>query len=62
MGNALGPVLVNIFMVEFERSILPQLGDITYFGGRYVDDTFVLVKKNETASVLNIINNYHMDI
>ena len=41
MGSPLGPVIANIFMVELERTLVPQSEGIIGLWYRYVDDTFV---------------------
>ena len=62
MGNPLGPVIANIFMVELECSLVPTLNDILPVWTRYVDDTFTFVKKGQLDHVLNTINDFHNDI
>ena len=42
MGSPPGPVLSDIFMIELETSLSPQLNDYIQFWKRYVDDTSVL--------------------
>ena len=44
MGSPLGPVLEGIFMVNLERSLVPQLNVYINFWRRYVDDTITFVK------------------
>ena len=44
MGSPLGPVLVGIFMVDLERSLVPLLTAELSFWKRYVDDTITFVK------------------
>ena len=39
MGSPLGPVLVDIFMIKLENSLLPNLTKYISFWKRYVDDT-----------------------
>ena len=41
MGSYLGPVLVNIFMVELEWNIIPALSSDISLWTRYVDDFFL---------------------
>ena len=41
MGSHLGPVLVNIFMVELEWNIIPALSSDISLWTRYVDDFFL---------------------
>ena len=46
MGSALGPVLANIILSEFEKLIVSDLikSGVIRFYRRYVDDTLVLIK------------------
>ena len=44
MGSLLGPVLVNMFMVELERTIIPSLSDKIKLWKRYVDETIDFLK------------------
>ena len=62
MGNPLGPVIANIFMVELECSLVPTLSDILPEWIRYVDDTFTYVRKGHLDTVLNALNAFHQDI
>jgi len=62
MGNPLGPVIANIFMVELETILIPTLTDKIPEWVRYVDDTFTFVKIGELHSVLRILNSFHTDI
>ena len=62
MGNPLGPVIANIFMVELECSLVPTLSDVLPEWIRYVDDTFTFVKKGKLDTVLNALNAFHQDI
>ena len=62
MGSPLGPVLANIFMVELENSLIPNLNDKLSLWYRYVDDTFSFIRKGEIGNVLNVLNSFHEDI
>lgn len=62
MGNPLGPVIANIFMVELENILVPTMSAVLPEWIRYVDDTFTFVKKGELENVLNILNSFHEDI
>ena len=44
MGLPLGPVIVNIFMVELENVLVLKLNNHVKKWRRFVDDTFVYVK------------------
>ena len=49
MGSSLAPVLANIILTEFEKTIvddLIQTGTIAFYR-RYVDDTLVLIKPKD---------------
>ena len=43
MGPPLGPILANIFMVEFERSVIPGLANKLNNWRRCVDDTILFL-------------------
>ena len=52
MGSPVGPVLVNIFMVELEQNIILTLSKETSLWKRYVDDTICFVNSNSINHVL----------
>ena len=62
MGSPLGPVLVNIFMVQLERTIIPSLSDKIKLWKRYLDGTSAFVKNEEIKNVLSTLNSYHSNI
>ena len=62
MGLPLGPVLANIFMVEWERSVIPTLMDKMKCWTRYVDDTLCYIKTDSIDYVLKILNGFHRNI
>ena len=62
MENPLGPVLVNIFMVDLENKVVPTLSISLTKWLRYVDDTIAFVKDDDITSVLNHLNTFHEDI
>ena len=43
MGSPASPLLADIFMIELERSLVPNLRNITLWR-RYVDDTVCFAK------------------
>ena len=53
MGSLLGPVLVNMFMVELERAIIPSLSDKIKLWKRYIDETIDFFKTEEIKNVLS---------
>ena len=44
MQSPLGPVLADIFMIELEKAVLPELIECIKYWKRYVDDTISFVK------------------
>ena len=53
MGSPLGPVLANIFMVELETSVIPNLNDKIKLWKRFVDDTFFFSKSEYTNNIIS---------
>ena len=64
MGSSLGPVIANIFMTELEKFILDELinDNIVKFYIRYVDDTLLLVKLEDTDKILKKFNSFDKNI
>lgn len=62
MGSPLGPVIANVFMVELEKTLVPQLEDSVSLWYRYVDDTFTFIKKGCVELVLEKLNSFHPSI
>ena len=62
MGSALGPIIANIFMVEFENEVIPKIPTLIPKWERYVDDTLAFIEEEQIDNVLNILNEYHADI
>lgn len=62
MGSPLGPVIANVFMVELEETIAPNLQSIMPMWKRYVDDTFTFVKNDCITEVIQKINSFHPNI
>ena len=65
MGNPLGPTMANIFMCHFEKKWLPECPPECkpVYYRRYVDDTFVLFKKEEhLQSFKAFLNSCHPNI
>ena len=44
MQSPLGPVLADIFMIELEKAVLPELIECIKYWKRYVNDTISFVK------------------
>ena len=64
MGSSLGPVIANIFMTELEKFILDELinDNIVKFYIRYVDDTLLLIKPEDTDKNLKKFNSIDKNI
>ncbi len=62
MGSPLGPVLANIFMVELERSILPEVAECMLPWKRYVDDTLSWIEENSVNHVVEKLESFHENI
>ena len=62
MGSPLGPVLANIFMVELESVLVSKLNDHVKNWRRFVDDTFVYVKRGSIEYALSVLNLFHDNI
>ena len=60
MGGSLGPVLVNIIMIECVKVIVDKLIEdgIIKFYVRYVDDTLLVIKRTDISCVLNKFNSF----
>ena len=62
MGSSLGPALSDIFMVELETSLLPELLDYIQFWNRYVDDTICFIKIGSVNYILSVVNVFDVNI
>ena len=62
MGSHLGPMIANIFMVERQISLVPNLEDHLQKWRRFVDDTFAYVKVGSVEYVLSVLNSFHKNI
>ena len=61
MGSPLAPLLADIFMIELERSLIPNLGKIKFWR-RYVDDTICFVKIGSIEYIRSVLNSFHKNI
>ena len=62
MGNPLGPVIANIFMVELENKKVPTVSNVLSKWQRYVGDTIDFMKEDQVNNVLETLNKHHKDI
>ena len=54
MGSPLVPLLADIFMIELERSLIPNLRKIKFWR-RYVDDTICFVKIGSIEYIRSVL-------
>ena len=57
MGGPISAVLLDIYVWKMEEDIVAP--SKPHFYKRYVDDTYVRRKKNETDEFYNALNSYH---
>ena len=64
MGGSLGPVLANIMMTEWEKTIVNQLkeNNIVKFYVRYVDNFLLVIKKKDIHIVVNNFKNFNKNL
>ena len=62
MGSPLGPVIAGIFMVESEKSLIPNLMEHMSPWKRYIDDAIAVIKLSSIEHVLSILNSFHQNI
>ena len=62
MGSPLGPVLANIFRVELDTSVIPNLSNKVKLRKRFVDDTFCLARLEYIDKILLALNSFHKNI
>ena len=61
-GSHLGAVLVDIFMIELENSLLPNLTKYITFWSRYVDDKICFVKTSTTEFIISLLKRFNKNI
>ena len=62
MGSPLGPVLANIFMVELETSVIPNLSNKVKLWKRFAHDTFCLARLAYMDNISLALNYFHKNI
>ena len=56
MGSPLSPIMANLFMEELEMKALSNITFSPRFYKRYVDDSFMIIKKRYTQKMLDHLN------
>ena len=62
MGPPLGPVLAGIFIVNLERTLMPELEKFMKPWKRFIDDTITYIKPDFITNVIDILNKFHQNI
>ena len=62
MGSPLGPVLANIFGVELDTSVIPNLSNKVKLRKRFVDDKFCLARLEYIDNILLALNSFHKNV
>ena len=55
MGSPLGPVLADIFMMELENSLAPNMTKYIIYWKQYVDDTIYFVNIGTTEFIISVL-------
>ena len=59
MGPPLGPVLAGIFMVNLERTLMPELEKFMRPWKRFIDDTITYIKPDFITNVIDILKKFY---
>ena len=62
IGSHLGAVLADIFMIELEKAVLPELTECIKYWKRYVDDTISFVKLGTMNYIITKLNSFDNNI
>ena len=62
MGSPLGPVSADMFMIELEMAISPELTECIKYWKRCVDDTISFVKLETINYVITKLNSFYNNI
>ena len=62
MGSPLVAALANIFMVELETSVIPNLSNKVKLWKRFVVDTYCLARSEYIDNILLALNSFHKNI
>ena len=59
LGSPFGPILANILMADFERSVMPSLASRLNSWRRYINGTIYFTKADLIEYVLSKLNSFH---
>ena len=62
IGSHLEAVLVDIFMIELEKAVLPELTECIKYWKRYVDDTISFVKLGAMNYIITKLDSFDNNI
>ena len=62
MGSPLGPVLADLFMIDLEKAVLPELTECIKYWKGYVDDTISFVKLGAIDHIITKLSSFHKNI
>ena len=62
MGSPLSPIIANLYMEAFEEKAISTLPSPPSLWRRFVDDTFVIIKKTQKESFISLINSIDENI
>ena len=62
IGSLLGPVLADIFIIELEKSLVPELTSYIKYWKRYVDDTICFIKIEYVEYILSVLDGFDNNI
>lgn len=58
MGSPLEPVLTDVFIIELEKAVSPELTECNKYWNRYVDDTISFIKIGTINCIIEKLNSF----
>ena len=62
MCSSLGPVLANIFVVELETSLIPNLSNKVKLWKIFVDDSYCLARSEYIENIILVLISFHKNL